>query len=207
VKLCAAASSAVVAALTLTVSAPAAEPELPTLPLAFAVANVDGAPVASDAWLDDQVLAAENLFAPQGVHFAKVATRALEAKHARMVTRADRDALAALLQPSVVNVFVVESLKDVDEADRFRSGVHWRATTNVAKRYVVLAASARPTVLAHELGHYFGNPHSPMPDNVMSYTRTGAPVYFDAAQGIRIRASARESLRTKELTPVAKGRP
>ena len=191
------------AAALLVARAPAAESEIPTLPLSIAVASVDGAPVQSESWIDDQVLVAENLFAPQGVHFAKVATRALDAKYARMVTRADRDALISLMQPSVVNVFVVESLKDVDEPDRFRFGVHWRPASNLSKRYIILAATGRPTVLAHELGHYFGNPHSPMPDNVMSYTRTGAPVYFDAAQGLRIRSVARESLRTRELTPVA----
>ena len=59
----------------------------------------------------------------------------------------------------------------------------------------------RETVI-HELGHYFGNPHSPVADNVMSYERTGAPVFFDAAQGKRIAARARAYVRSGELLPL-----
>jgi hypothetical protein len=63
-------------------------------------------------------------------------------------------------------------------------------------------ASAPATVLAHELGHYFGNPHSPVVDNVMSYERSGAAVFFDADQGKRIAAKARAYVRSGELSPV-----
>jgi hypothetical protein len=47
---------------------------------------------------------------------------------------------------------------------------------------VILSATARPTVLAHELGHFFGNGHSTVPNNVMSYIRTDAEVFFDNKQ-------------------------
>ena len=66
----------------------------------------------------------------------------------------------------------------------------------------IVVASAPTTVLAHELGHYFGNPHSHVADNVMSYERTGAPVFFDADQGKRIASKARSYVLSGELVPV-----
>ena len=59
----------------------------------------------------------------------------------------------------------------------------------------------RETVI-HELGHYFGNPHSQVIDNVMSYERSGAAVFFDADQGRRIAARARAYVKSGELLPV-----
>ena len=45
--------------------------------------------------------------------------------------------------------------------------------------------------IGHELGHYFGNPHSPTPNNIMSYTRDGVtPPFFDSLQIRRIRTHA-----------------
>jgi hypothetical protein len=53
-----------------------------------------------------------------------------------------------------------------------------------------------------ELGHYFGNSHSHVLDNAMSYERSGAPVFFDAEQGKRIAARARAYVKSGELVPV-----
>jgi hypothetical protein len=57
-------------------------------------------------------------------------------------------------------------------------------------------------VLAHELGHYFGNAHSQVRDNVMSYERSGGPVFFDPEQGKRIAARARAYVKSGELVTV-----
>lgn len=172
-----------------------------TFPVAFAVAQSDGEPVREDAWLDEQLAYAEKLFGPHGVHFRRTSRRLVGSLHADLVTRADRDALFSMMRPAVINVFVVASLKDVDEKERYRFGVHWRPSQQPASRFIVLAAGAPPSVLAHELGHYFGNPHSPTPDNVMSYERAGGTLFFDAPQIARIRATARRCLLEKELLP------
>jgi len=98
-----------------------------------------------------------------------------------MHSRADRDALAALVEKSVIDVFVVAKLEDVDEPGRYRKGVAWTSRPS-RKRYVILSAEAPIGVLAHELGHIFGNGHTDVPDNVMSYSRTGGRVFLDEAQ-------------------------
>jgi hypothetical protein len=184
-----------------TAAAPA--PTTTTFRLRVSIAaGAAGAPVAGSEWLEAQIGAAQELFVPFGVGFARTEGAALDAGAAHVETRADRDALAARAAPHVIDVFVVASLRDVDVPDQMRRGVHWHAPSGT--HYLILVAGAPPSVLAHELGHYFGNPHSAVADNVMCYERTGAPVFFDAAQGKRIAARARVYVRSGELLPVAR---
>ncbi|WP_437610547.1 hypothetical protein WMF20_03115 [Sorangium sp. So ce834] len=175
---------------------------LPAFPLSIAVAEeAAGKPVRDDAWIDAQIAEAVRLFEPAGVALRKVGSRALAPRFLRLETRADRDALAAVLEARRINVMVVASLRDVDDPRRFRMGVHWRNRATPERRCVIIAANARPTVLAHELGHFFGLGHSGVDDNVMSYTRTGAPVSFDRAQIEKIRSAARGYAASKAFEP------
>lgn len=191
--------------------APAAQAALPsssvmlTMPLRISVGvDAQGRPVATPAWVAEQVASARELFAPFGVAFGPVDGGPLDAGLVRVETRADRDAFAGRTTVHAIDVFVVESLRDVDNPSQMRRGVHWHARSPAKPvHYVLLVGGAPPTVLAHELGHYFGNPHSPVPDNVMSYERTGARVFFDAVQGRRIASRAREYVGSGELVPVA----
>ncbi|KYF86077.1 hypothetical protein BE20_30150 [Sorangium cellulosum] len=175
---------------------------LPAFPLSIAVAEeAAGQPVRDDAWIDAQIAEAVRLFEPAGVALRKVGSRALAPRFSRLETRADRDALAAAIEARRINVMVVASLRDVDDPRRFRMGVHWRNRATPERRCVIVAANARPTVLAHELGHFFGLGHSGVDDNVMSYTRTGAPVSFDPAQIEKIRSAARGYAASKAFEP------
>lgn len=177
-----------------------------TFGLSIAVARVGGAPVRDDAWIFAQLESANELYAPLGVRFRWTVDKALDETHAEMHTRADRDALAPLGEPrGIVDVFVVASLEDVDEPGRMRKGVCWTSHPD-KRRYIVLSAAAPREVLAHELGHFFGNGHSTVPDNVMSYTRTGESVFFDRAQSARIRAFARGFLESRRLVDVGPAR-
>jgi hypothetical protein len=180
---------------------PKPEEPIPALPLSIAVAHEDGRPVRDTAWIDAQVAEAERLFSLCGVHLRKAAERPLDARFARLETRRDRDALASELEQGRINVMIVASLKDVDDPSLYRMGVHWRPQSNLRKHYVIVSASALPSTLAHELGHFFGNGHSKVKDNVMSYDRTGAQVFFDASQQRKIKTFARLFLRSKELAP------
>jgi hypothetical protein len=174
---------------------------IPPLPLSIAVVEEEGRPVQDAAWVDAQIAEAVRLFEPLGLPLSKASSRALPASFARMETRADRDALAAALEPKRINVMVVSSLRDVDDPQRYRMGVHWRHRGTPAKHYIIVSATARPTTLAHELGHYFGLGHSDVTDNVMSYSRTGGPVFFDPKQAERMRSRARTYVSAKLLDP------
>jgi len=177
----------------------AASPALRSIPLSFAVALDDGHAVRDADWLDEEIAAMEALYVPLGLSPVKIATRTMPTSHLHLETRADRDALVTELRPGVVNVFVVGTLRDVDEPPLMRRGVHWRNRATPSRRYVIVAAEAMPTVLAHEMGHYFGLGHSPVQDNLMSYDRTGGAVFLDASQARTIDASAREVFRSGEL--------
>lgn len=181
----------------------------PQAPVAFALrvaiaTDAKDEPVAPSAWLAQQIAQAQDLFAPFGVAFVRQDAPPLGPDAEHLETRADRNALAARVAPHVVNVFIVGSLRDVDEPARMRRGVHWHSPTGV--HYVIVVASAPPSVLAHELGHFFGSAHSQTPDNVMSYERTGASVFFDEAQGQRIGARVRAYLGSGELLPIVPSR-
>lgn len=173
---------------------------LPTLPLRIVVAAEHGKPVVSDPWIRIRVNEARRLMLPHGVDVETVTCGQLDAQFARLETPEDRDSLAAQIAPKVINVFVVARLRDIDKPDRFILGVRWRLRRNVAKDYVILSTKASPTTLAHELGHYLGNGHSPVDNNIMSYDRSDpTAVRFDAAQGLRMRQVGRRLLRTGRL--------
>jgi len=84
-------------------------------------------------------------------------------------------------------------------------GVHWRSRGRHRAHFVIVAASAWVTTLAHELGHFFGNPHHPTPGNLMSYEGRTETSGFDALQGRRIAAHLRRFLRSRELVPLDEG--
>src|ERR1700749_4168966 len=94
---------------------------------------------------------------------------------------------------------IVGSLRDVDTPALVRQGVHWHSTKSPAKHYVIVASAAGATVLAHELGHFFGNPHTTIKDNLISYDRSGKDVFLNDEQKKKIAAFAGIYSRSKEL--------
>ncbi len=178
-----------------------------TLPLTLTVAEGErGRPVVDRAWLDAQLENANTIFRPHGLSLRVTARHRMGREHARLETRRDRHALGALQHARTIDWFVVTSLRDVDEPDRYRQGVHWRPRGPgypPNAHFVIVSAIAGPTVLAHELGHYFGNGHSAVPGNIMSYERGDVPPFFDAVQAQRIRGMARRFMAAGELVPAA----
>lgn len=181
---------------------------LPKIPLAFAVAarvvEKDGkrasVPVVTRAWIDAQLEQANTIFGEHQLGFREAKQiRALDEKHCALENRADRDALASELSSGVLNVFFVESLRDVDDPKLHRMGVMWRNLRDLKKKYVIVAESARSTTLAHEIGHYLGNDHSFVKNNLMSYERDGGKVTLNADQAARARRTAAAHFAKKEL--------
>ncbi len=186
-------------ALFILVPSSARADDAPVFALAITVAEIDHRPVQSEEWIAAQVAAAEGLFGPIGVHLRWALAKPMDSRFAVMDSRADRDALGSELEEKMINVLVVGRLRDVDDPSRDRMGVCWQNQRDPRKRYIVLSGTSRPTVLAHELGHFFGNPHSTVVDNVMSYARADGIVFFDDAQKSIIRAHAARYLRSGDL--------
>jgi len=158
-------------------------------------------PVVDHLWLGEQIEWANVVFEPAGIAFEVVGYAPLDRRHAQLHSRTDRHVLARHLRRHVINVFVVEAMRDVDDPWQMRRGVHWKLPLDPGKHWVVLSATrAPPTTLAHELGHYFGNRrHSLVPGNIMSYVHGDAPE-LDFAQIRMVRRTAREQLRRRELS-------
>ncbi|MBX3228539.1 MAG: hypothetical protein KIT84_07795 [Labilithrix sp.] len=171
--------------------------------LSFSIAKKEGGAgdrVVDDPWVDAQIAEANRLFSPLGTRFRWTIEKPLAEPHAAMHSRADRDALTPLTETKAIDVFLVRELEDVDDPGTYRRGVCW--TGRGGKRFIIVSRIAGPTVLAHELGHFFGNPHSPVPDNFMSYSRTGAAVFLDDAQAATIKSFTTRFLASGRLVDV-----
>ncbi|MFO0592227.1 MAG: hypothetical protein U0441_32080 [Polyangiaceae bacterium] len=177
------------------------KPVAPPLPLSIAIAAANGKTAQTEAWVDAQIEAAQGLYNPFGVSFRKAETRRLAPAFMRLETRGDRDGLAAHLQPGRLNVFVVASLRDVDDPSLYRMGVHWAPNGDLKRQYVIVSGAARKTTLAHEIGHYFTLQHTQVVDNLMSYSRNGGTVFLNAKQKADVTTSVRTHVARKLLVP------
>lgn len=130
---------------------------------------VDGDPVQTPVWFAEQVAQANRLFAEIDVAFEVREVREEAAEHARIDSRSQRDHLGrGAHDPGVVHVWVVRRLADVDiEGEEIR-GVHWRDRADATRRFIILSSIAGDRTLAHELGHFFGLPHSTYPESIMN---------------------------------------
>ena len=129
--------------------------------IAAHIVVVDDEPVQSPEHFAAHIQEANRLFAPIGVGFEAVSVEAEDAGRADVETRSDRDRLGKDdFSRGVVHVFLVRKLADVDIEGEVIRGVHWRYRADTARRWIILSSIASSLVLAHEMGHFFGLPHS-----------------------------------------------
>lgn len=179
-----------------------ADDGLRAVPVVFHVAETKGVPAADDTFLESELEHANTIYRELGLELVRVSTTKLAERHARIVERRDRDALGPELRAGVINVFIVACLMDVDEPGRERRGVHWRVRSNRKRHFVIVSAISGPYVLAHELGHFFGNPeHSDVPGNLMSYQQTGEVPVLNAAQRENVARTVASLFASGELRP------
>jgi hypothetical protein len=174
------------------------------IPVVFHVAQREGQAVAPASFVSEQLAAANAIYGPLGIELVEVERVALAAEHAELVTRAQRDALARYVRRGVIDCFVVAKLMDVDEPGRERRGVHWRPRHAPERSLLIVSQISRRNVLAHELGHLFGNrEHSEVRGNLMSYKRGDGPPFLDEAQVRRVQLTLAAMLKTGRLVPLA----
>ena len=130
--------------------------------------------VATPAWIAARLAAANAQFETTDVGFQVDGVDTVPASAAHVATRADRDALGkGRLAGTSIHVFVVGRLDDIDHPGNQIRGVTWHAHD---RTYIVLSAATAPErTLAHELGHFFGLPHSTYPISIMNKTKRDDP--------------------------------
>ena len=168
------------------------------------VTVVEGDPVAPPAWVAAQLSEANRLFAPLGVGFELDDVKSNDARWADVSTRLQRDQLGRRPRKAgVVHVFVVGRLEDVDVAGEEIRGVHWRDRADTNERWIILSAIGSHRVLAHELGHFFGLPHSSHRASIMNKKPREVPPPekrgFPPAELDRMRGHLRRMLGDKTL--------
>src|SRR5689334_19968156 len=94
-------------------AAPRKPPKPITLEVVFHVADMDGRPVADEAYLDPRLERANEIFAPLGVVFAHKELRPLGPEHATIDDAAGRDVLGGKVTRGVINCFVVRTFHDL----------------------------------------------------------------------------------------------
>jgi len=153
-------------------AAPTCDPARATcLELQVHVAPSDDGLVVPPAWIAAQLATANRQFAALDVGFQLAGAKVLSEPAAHLRTRADRSALGVHVVGRAIHVFVTGQLDNVDD-DQPVYGVTWRKGE---RKFVILAANARDLVLAHELGHVFGLPHSTHAISIMNKTKRAAP--------------------------------
>lgn len=132
--------------------------------------------VESAKWLAERVEEANRHFSAIDVGFRVIEARPLAAEFWHVATREDRDRIGAdAFTEGVVHLFVVGQLDDVDVEGEVIRGVHWRLRRDTHARWIIMSKIAAPMVLAHELGHFFGLPHSRYRVSIMNKTPRERP--------------------------------
>ncbi len=168
------------------------------------VVHKDGTPVVDAAWLDAQIAHANRLFKPVSVGFFRVAPfRKLPASYASTNTRAQRDAIGGAWARGSIHVFIVEHLANVDDPGEI-NGVHWRNRANRSQRWILLSSIAWELTLAHEIGHFFGLPHSEYLISIMNKSPRADPKpgdrVFHSDEIARMKRRKKAMLKDRVLT-------
>lgn len=140
--------------------------------------------------LDTQIAIANAQFAPFDVQFVVHEHVALDPARRSIDTEAELARLHELVDPRQIDVFVVRSLVLAHEHEGL-VGLCPGAPGHRGS-FVVIAEDEDPSVLAHELGHYFGLTHSTTHGNLMFAYTSDPPYALDAAQGRTITQLATE---------------
>lgn len=184
-------------------------------PVVFHVAVKDGSPITAKTQVDQELARANINFYGAGIGFRVHELRHLPEGHSTLRTVPDRRRLRRYFMKRKINVFVVEEILDarpskatlkaaaavgLDPSDGRLAGAHIPAKGLRPSTYIIVTRSSMYRSFTHELGHFFGAPHSKNPDNFMSYGPN--PFQFSERQLNYFRRRARHFRRSRSLVPV-----
>jgi hypothetical protein len=178
----------------------------PAIPLCAGLRIHIAAPDSAEltTWLASQLDEANRLFAVADIGFVPLAVTRLSTELTAITTRDQRDDLGHdRFAPNVIDVYIVTHLADVDIPGAEIRGVHWRSRGDRTRRFIILSTISPPKVLAHELGHYFGLPHSNYAESIMNKAPRATPPpeerRFATAEVRRIVRRSKELFRPRAL--------
>jgi hypothetical protein len=175
------------------------------VPLSIHIATKNDKPVSKQAWIDEFVATANRLFKPADIFFKINKTSTFSKPGSIIKEVAQRHALARYAEKDgSIHLFVVERLADKAIKDKWISGVHWRYQGKDkqyrGRRYIILSRwAARIDTPAHELGHFFGQAHAKLPDNLMKSLPRDDDAKFSKWQIGKIKKQLRKMMQSKLL--------
>jgi hypothetical protein len=130
-------------------------------------------------WFKSQVEGANRIFSAVSIGFSveKISLSNSDLADVRDASVRDELGRQHRGEAGLISVFVVDRLADIDVANAEIRGVHWRHRSGNQMHYVILSEIAGALVLAHELGHFFGLPHSRYPASIMNKRPREQPPY------------------------------
>jgi len=179
--------------------------ELVTIPVTVHMLSDDEGAAAGAEEVDRWLTKASELMADAGVTFRAASLKTETMDSAIVPSVAVRNQLVSRAKfDGTIHLYVARKVSDIDKEGGWIAGVHWRywgsKKSMKGQHCVILSASACGVeTLAHEFGHFFGEPHTKAPDNIMCSPGRRAGATFSAAQITRIKADLAARLRSGEL--------